>query len=90
LPVSPWEAALGETVELATLDGRAQVKVPAGSSCGRRLRLRGEGMPAPGGGRGDLYAEVRIVVPKKLSRAERKAFEELAQKSRFDPRGART
>jgi curved DNA-binding protein len=89
LEVSPWEAALGATVELPTLDGRAQVKVPAGSSCGRRLRLRGEGMPRRGGGRGNLYAEVRIVLPKKLTRAERKAFEELAKVSKFDPRKPR-
>jgi len=86
LPVSPWEAALGATVELRTLDGTAQVKVPAGSSCGRRLRLRGEGMPRTSGTRGDLYAEVRILVPKRLSRAERKAFEQLAETSKFDPR----
>jgi curved DNA-binding protein len=65
------------------------VKVPAGSSCGRRLRLRGEGMPRTDGGRGDLYAEVRILVPKKLSRAERKAFEQLAETSKFDPRAGR-
>jgi curved DNA-binding protein len=89
LAVSPWEAALGASVELRTLDGTAQVKVPAGSSCGRRLRLRGEGWPRSGGGRGDLYAEVRILVPKKLSRAERKAFEELAKVSKFDPRAGR-
>jgi curved DNA-binding protein len=89
LPVSPWEAALGATVDLKTLDGRVQVKVPAGSSCGRRLRLRGEGMPRSDGGRGDLYAEVRILVPKKLSRAERKAFEQLAETSKFDPRAGR-
>ena len=86
LPVSPWEAALGATLELATLDGKAKVKVPAGSSCGRRLRLRGEGMPGRDGSRGDMYAEVKIVVPKKLSRAERKAFKELAETSSFDPR----
>jgi curved DNA-binding protein len=86
LPVSPWEAALGASVELKTLDGVAQVKVPAGSSCGRRLRLRGEGMPRASGGRGDLYGEVRILVPKRLSRAERKAFEQLAETSKFDPR----
>jgi curved DNA-binding protein len=89
LPVSPWEAALGATVAVETLDGRAQVKVPAGSSCGRRLRLRGEGWPRTGGARGDLYAEVRILVPKKLSRAERRAFEELEKASKFDPRAQR-
>jgi curved DNA-binding protein len=90
LPVAPWEAALGATVELKTLDGTAKVKVPGGSSCGRRLRLRGEGMPRSGGGRGDLYAEVRILVPKKLSRAERKAFQQLAEASSFDPRAGKT
>jgi curved DNA-binding protein len=90
LPVSAWEAALGATVELRTLDGgRAQVKVPGGSSCGRRLRLRGEGMTRNAGGRGDLYAEVRIVVPKKPSKAERKAFEQLRNASSFDPRAGR-
>jgi curved DNA-binding protein len=89
LPVSPWEAALGAAVAVETLDGRAQVKVPAGSSCGRRLRLRGEGWPRAGGARGDLYAEVRILVPKKLSRAERKAFEQLGKASEFDPRAKR-
>jgi curved DNA-binding protein len=89
LPVSPWEAALGATVELKTLDGTAQVTVPGGSSCGRRLRLRGEGMPRAGGARGDLYAEVRILVPKKLNRAERKAFQQLAEVSKFDPRAGR-
>jgi curved DNA-binding protein len=87
LPVAPWEAALGASVELRTLDGRARVNVPEGSSCGRRLRLRGEGMPRPGGGRGDLYASVKIVVPKKLSREERKLFKQLADKSDFDARG---
>jgi curved DNA-binding protein len=90
LPVAPWEAALGATVELKTLDGVAKLKVPPGSSCGRRLRLRDEGMPRAAGGRGDLYAEVKILVPKKLSRAERKAFEELAEASKFDPRASRT
>jgi curved DNA-binding protein len=84
LPVAPWEAALGATVEVPTLNGTSRVKVPAGSSCGRKLRLRGEGL-----GDGDLYASVSIKVPKKLSRDERKLFEELAAKSKFNPREAR-
>jgi curved DNA-binding protein len=87
--VAPWEAALGATVPVPTLDGSAKVKVPAGSSSGRRLRLRGEGMPGSGGRKGDLYASVRIVVPKKLAQRERELFEELAAVSRFDPRGER-
>lgn len=86
IPVAPWEAALGAAVPVPTLDGSAKVKVPAGSSSGRRLRLKGEGMPGPGGRKGDLYASVRIVVPKKLEKRERELFEELAAVSRFDPR----
>jgi curved DNA-binding protein len=89
IPVAPWEAALGGTVPVPTLDGSAKVKVPAGSSSGRRLRLRGEGMPGPGGRKGDLYASVRIVVPKALGKRERELFEELAAVSRFDPRQGR-
>jgi curved DNA-binding protein len=89
LPVAPWEAALGATVEVPTLDGTARVKVPPGSSSGRRLRLRGEGMPGPGKQQGDLFATVRIVVPKKLSERERELFEQLAEASSFDPRGER-
>jgi curved DNA-binding protein len=89
VPVAPWEAALGATVPVPTLDGSAKVKVPAGSSSGRRLRLRGEGMPGPGGRKGDLYASVRIVVPKTLEKRERELFEELAAVARFDPRRGR-
>lgn len=89
IPVAPWEAALGATVPVPTLDGSARVKVPAGSSSGRRLRLRGEGMPGSGEGKGDLYASVRIVVPKVLEKRERELFEELAAVSRFDPRRGR-
>ena len=89
VPVAPWEAALGATVPVPTLDGSAKVQVPAGSSSGRRLRLRGEGMPGPGGRKGDLYAAVRIVVPKRLEKRERELFEELAAVSRFDPRQGR-
>jgi curved DNA-binding protein len=86
LPVTPWEAALGATVAVTTPGGEAKVKVPAGSSSGRRLRLRGEGMPSPRGDPGDLYAEVRVMVPPHLSRQERKLFEQLAAESTFDPR----
>jgi curved DNA-binding protein len=78
--LAPWEAALGTTVELQTLRGTAKLKVPPGSSSGRRLRLRGEGLG------GHLYAEVQIMVPKKLSKKERDLFEQLAKTSKFDPR----
>ncbi|MFD9573406.1 DnaJ C-terminal domain-containing protein [Streptomyces sp. NPDC059982] len=87
LPVTPWEAALGATVPVPTPGGgTAKVTVPAGSSSGRRLRLRGEGMPNPRGAKGDLYAELRIMVPPTLGARERELFEELAATSSFDPR----
>jgi curved DNA-binding protein len=84
IPVAPWEAALGATVEVPTLTGSARVKVPAGSPCGRKLRLRGEGL-----GGGDLYARLKIEVPKRLSDDERELFERLAEVSDFDPRSGR-
>ncbi|MEU6118823.1 J domain-containing protein [Streptomyces sp. NPDC047117] len=87
LPVTPWEAALGATVPVPTPSGAtAKVTVPAGSSSGRRLRLRGEGMPGPNGANGDLYAELRIMVPPRPSDRERELLEELAAVSTFDPR----
>jgi len=87
LPVSPWEAALGAEVPVPTLDGTARVKVPSGSSSGRRLRLRGQGMPGSRGApAGDLYAVVTIRVPQKLTKKERELFERLASVSKFDPR----
>ena len=89
LPVAPWEAALGAEVEVPTLEGTTRVKVPPGSSTGRKLRLRGQGMPGPRGGHGDLYATVKVMVPKHLSDEERKLFEQLAEVSNFDPRGKR-
>ena len=72
--MAPWEAALGATVPVATPGGEAKVRVPEGSSSGRQLRLAGEGMPNPRGTPGDLYAVVRIVVPKRLSRRERELY----------------
>jgi len=86
LRLAPWEAALGTSVAVDTPGGEAKVKVPAGTSSGRRLRLRGRGLPSPRGHSGDLYAEARIMVPARPSRAERQAFEELAKISDFDPR----
>ncbi len=87
LPVSPPEAALGAEVPVPTLSGTARVKVPAGSSSGRRLRLRGEGLPASDGAGGDLYAVIAVHLPKRLSKQERELYEQLREVSKFDPRG---
>lgn len=89
LPVSPWEAVLGTTVAIRTPGGEAKVKIPQGSSTGRRLRLRGEGMPNPRGTAGDLYAEVKVMVPPKPTARERELFEQLAAESTFAPRRGR-
>ncbi|MGZ4753899.1 MAG: DnaJ C-terminal domain-containing protein [Acidimicrobiia bacterium] len=89
LPLTPWEAALGASVAVDTPDGEAKVRVPAGTSSGKRLRLRGRGMPNRRSTPGDLLAEVRIMVPSKLTDAERHLFEELAAASTFDPRRQR-
>lgn len=86
LPLAPWEAALGATVETPTLDGAVHLKIPAGTTSGRKLRLAKKGLPKPGGGEGDLYAIVQIVNPTVLSDRERELFKELAENSRFDPR----
>ena len=95
LAVSPWEAALGAKVPLQTLEGMVTVSVPAGSQSGNRLRLKHRGLPRKPSGkgeskptdRGDLFAEVRITVPKELTQTERELFERLAAESHFAPRG---
>jgi len=89
LPLAPWEAALGASVAIDTPGGEAKVKVPPGTSTGRRLRLRGRGMPHPRGRPGDLYAEVKIMVPPQPTGEERRLFEQLASVSTFDPRRQR-
>jgi len=86
LRLSPWEAALGTSVAVPTPGGEAKVTVPEGTSSGRRLRLRGRGMPNRRGKPGDLFAEARIMVPPRPSKAERELFERMAATSDFDPR----
>ena len=88
LPLAPWDAALGTTIAVETPDGEAKVKVPAGTSSGRRLRLRGRGLPNPRGSPGHLFAKARVMVPGKLSEEEKRLFSELAESSDFDPRVA--
>src|SRR5262245_6639195 len=84
--ITPWEAALGASVEVPTLDGKAEIRIPAGIASNQRLRLRGQGLNLRGGGRGDHFARVKIVVPKELTEAERNLFQELAKASKFKPR----
>ncbi len=85
LRISPWQAALGTEADVLTLEDPVKVKIPSGTSSGRKIRLRGRGFPNPKGAAGDLYAEVKIVVPKELTDEERGLFEELAKVSEFEP-----
>ena len=87
LPVTVSEATLGARIDIPTLDGTATITVPPGSDSGRRLRLRGKGIPDPkGGARGDLYVTVQIRVPVGLDPDGRAALQELAA---YDPPGIR-
>jgi molecular chaperone DnaJ len=73
------EAALGRKLELSTIDGRLTVDIPAGTQPGDVVVVRGKGMPAlHGRGRGNLHLVVKLVVPRKLSKRQRKLIEELA------------
>jgi curved DNA-binding protein len=84
--ISPWEAALGTTVQVPTLDGRADIRVPPGVTSGQKLRLRSQGPNIRGGGRGDHFVKLKIALPKNLSAEEKRLFEELQRVSRFNPR----
>ncbi|HZX04304.1 DnaJ C-terminal domain-containing protein [Kribbella sp.] len=88
LPVSVPEAALGARVALETPGGEVKLRVPAGTSSGKRLRLKGRGLGTKQHS-GDLYAEVRIVLPDKLSDGEQQLYEQLAAATTFDPRRRR-
>jgi len=87
LPVAPWEAALGAMVTAPIPDGSVQLTIPPGSSSGRKLRLKGKGLP--GDPPGDLYAVLAIAVPPAETPAAREAYAALARSvPGFDPRHA--
>jgi curved DNA-binding protein len=86
VPLAPWEAALGAEVEVPTLEGRVNMKVPAGAKTGQKMRLAGKGLPKPGGGAGDLYVVFGVAVPGTLTEREKQLYEELRKSSRFNPR----
>ena len=75
LPLAPWEAALGATLSVPTLGGPVELKIPADSEAGRKLRLRGRGLPGAGGATaGDQIVELEILAPRANSEAEREAY----------------
>ncbi|WP_029894171.1 DnaJ C-terminal domain-containing protein [Desulfohalovibrio reitneri] len=85
LPLTPWEAALGAQVKVPTLDGRVEMKIPAGSSSGQKLRLRGKGLGS-GVNKGDMFVRLLIKLPRELTDEQRELWEKLAETSDFNPR----
>ncbi len=77
--IAPWQAALGTTLKVPTLEGSARLKIPPGTQGGQRFRLREQGLPSISGKRGDLYVVAQINIPKKLSEREREIWSQLAK-----------
>jgi len=89
VPVTPWEAMLGGEIEVSTPSGRVTVTVPPKSQTGRKLRLKGRGIPAsgPNGTAGDLYLILEVVLPQADSDKARQLYEQMARDLPFNPRG---
>jgi molecular chaperone DnaJ len=79
IPVSIPQAALGAKIKVPTLRGESDLEIPEGTESGQIFRLKGQGLPNPHGGKGDLYANIHVVIPSKLSREQKRLFEQLGQ-----------
>ncbi len=77
--IAPWQAVLGTELKTPTLEGTVKLKIPPGTRGGQRFRLRGRGLSESGGSRGDLYVEVQIDIPRKITERERDLWRELAK-----------
>ena len=86
VPLAPWEAALGTKVAVPTLTGKINLTIRPDSQSGQRLRVKGNGLLDKQGQRGDLYAQLKVVMPAQTTEATRQLWEQLAQKAAFDPR----
>ncbi len=86
VPLAPWEAVLGASIEVPTLESRIALTVPPGSRPGQKLRVAGRGLPKPKGGAGDLYCILSIAAPGAPSEREKELYRELAKASSFNPR----
>ena len=84
--LTPWEAVLGTKVEVEAIDEETNVYIPKGVQNGEKIRIPGKGYLNENGLKGDLIAEVKIMVPEKLTEEEQKIFEKLNKISKFNPR----
>ncbi len=85
LPLAPWEAAMGATVNVPTLDGQVELKVPAGMGSGRKMRLQGKGL-GPAGRRGDMFVRIMIQAPRADNEEVRRLWSELESRTGFKAR----
>ncbi len=88
LLLTPWEAALGTRTNVQTIDGETTIYIPQGMESGEKIKIPNKGYKDGKGGRGDLVAEIKIVVPKKLTEEENNLFEKLKEVSKFSPRNS--
>ena len=86
LPITPWEAALGTKASISSIDEEVNIIVPKGTQSGELIRIGGKGYKDGKGSRGDLVAEVKIMVPTDMSEKELELFKDLSQISHFEPR----
>ncbi|WEF35789.1 DnaJ C-terminal domain-containing protein [Pseudoduganella chitinolytica] len=87
VPVAPWEAMLGAQIDVPTPSGRVSVTVPPGSQTGRKLRLKGRGIPPAGSApAGDLYLVLEVALPPADTAGARALYEQMARELKFDPR----
>ena len=86
LELAPWEAVLGATLPVQTLEGTVSLKIPPGTQQGHRLRLRGKGLPSGTATRGDFHVEIAIQLPSTISKDEERLWQRLASESTFSPR----
>ena len=87
LYLTPSEAALGTKLEIHKIGESARIHIPKGISSGEKIRINGKGYKDGKGGRGDLVAEIRITVPKSLTKEEEEIYKKLNQITKFEPRG---
>ncbi len=85
VPLAPWEAALGTSLELPTLSGKVKIRIPSNSQTGQRLRIKGHGLVNKDG-QGDLYAVLKVVMHDSVSEESKQHWQQLADATAFDPR----
>ena len=88
IPVSITQASLGTNIRVPTLKGEENLDLPEGTQSGQIFRLKGKGLPNPHGGRGDLYVNIRVVIPSRVSKEQRRILEQLGQTLKVENRPA--